>query len=89
MFKIDGNCTGCCTFRNSRCKCTSFNYNRTKGDTLWDLSRANNSTVETIQMANQLTGDLIHPGDVLTIPKENNIQLKKVTHYGISLVITR
>lgn len=48
-----------------------------KGDTLWDLSRANNSTVETIQMANQLTGDLIHPGDVLTIPQEKQYSVKK------------
>ncbi|MFJ8236108.1 LysM peptidoglycan-binding domain-containing protein [Ureibacillus sp. NPDC094379] len=48
-----------------------------KGDTLWDLSRANNSTVETIQMANQLTGDLIHPGDVLTIPKEKQYSVKQ------------
>lgn len=41
-----------------------------KGDTLWDLARANNTTVESIQTVNHLTGDLIHPGDSLTIAKE-------------------
>jgi len=41
-----------------------------KGDTLWDLSRANNTTVETIQKLNHLNTDLIHPGDVLTIAQE-------------------
>ena len=41
-----------------------------KGDTLWALSRANNTSVETIQKLNNLTSDLIHPGDVLTVAPE-------------------
>jgi len=44
-----------------------------KGDTLWDLSRANHTSVENIQMINHLTTDLIHPGDVLTIGSEKTI----------------
>ncbi|KGR79081.1 3D domain-containing protein [Ureibacillus manganicus] len=47
-----------------------------KGDTLWDLSRANNTTVENIQRFNHLTSDLIHPGDVLTIVSEKQYTVK-------------
>jgi 3D (Asp-Asp-Asp) domain-containing protein/LysM repeat protein len=43
-----------------------------KGDTLWELSRVHNSTVENIQKLNHLTTDLIHPGDVLTIAPEKH-----------------
>ena len=48
-----------------------------KGDTLWDLARANNTTVETIQTVNHLTTDLIYPGDMLTIAqeKQHTVQL--------------
>jgi 3D (Asp-Asp-Asp) domain-containing protein/LysM repeat protein len=41
-----------------------------KGDTLWALSRANNLSVENIQKLNNLTTDLIHPGDLLTVAPE-------------------
>ncbi len=41
-----------------------------KGDSLWDLSRANHTSVENIKMLNQLTADLIHPGDELIIVPE-------------------
>ncbi|MDP4106355.1 MAG: LysM peptidoglycan-binding domain-containing protein [Bacillota bacterium] len=43
-----------------------------KGDTLWELSRVHNSSVENIQKLNHLTTDLIHPGDVLTIAPEKH-----------------
>jgi 3D (Asp-Asp-Asp) domain-containing protein/LysM repeat protein len=43
-----------------------------KGDTLWNLSREHNTTVENIQMMNHLTTDLIHPGDILTVAPENH-----------------
>lgn len=43
-----------------------------KGDTLWELSRANDTSVEKIQMLNHLTTDLIHPGDELTITPEKH-----------------
>ncbi|MEH7387289.1 LysM peptidoglycan-binding domain-containing protein [Bacillus sp. JJ1521] len=48
-----------------------------KGDTLWDLSRANNTSVENIKMLNQLTTDLIRPGDELIIvpEKQYTVQL--------------
>lgn len=41
-----------------------------KGDTLWNLARTNNTSVEAIQTVNQLSTDLIHPGDVLAIATE-------------------
>lgn len=48
-----------------------------KGDTLWDLSRANNTTVKNTKMLNQLTSDLIHPGDVLTIVQPTQYSVKQ------------
>ena len=48
-----------------------------KGDTLWDLSRANNTSLENIQKLNHLTTDLIHPGDVLTIAPEKHYTVKQ------------
>ncbi|MDN4494855.1 LysM peptidoglycan-binding domain-containing protein [Ureibacillus aquaedulcis] len=47
-----------------------------KGDTLWDLARANNTSVDTIQTVNHLNTDLIHPGDLLTIAKEKHYTVK-------------
>lgn len=47
-----------------------------KGDTLWDLAQENNTTVENIQSVNHLTTDLIHPGDFLTIPRQNEYGVK-------------
>jgi len=48
-----------------------------KGDTLWALSRANNTSVENIQRLNNLTSDLIHPGDVLTVAPEKRYTVVK------------
>ncbi|WP_421662942.1 LysM peptidoglycan-binding domain-containing protein [Lysinibacillus telephonicus] len=48
-----------------------------KGDTLWDLARANNSSVENIQAVNHLTTDLIHPVDILTIAPEKQYTVKQ------------
>lgn len=48
-----------------------------KGDTLWDLSQANNISVKNIQMLNQLSTDLIHPGDKLSIAPEKQYTVKK------------
>ena len=47
------------------------------GDTLWDLARANHTTVENLQKFNHLTTDLIHPGDVLTVVTEKQYTVKK------------
>jgi 3D (Asp-Asp-Asp) domain-containing protein/LysM repeat protein len=48
-----------------------------KGDTLWDLSRANHTSVENIQTLNHLTTDLIHPEDVLTIAPQKQYTVKQ------------
>jgi 3D (Asp-Asp-Asp) domain-containing protein/LysM repeat protein len=48
-----------------------------KGDTLWALSRANNTSVVNIQKLNNLTSDLIHPGDVLTVAPEKRYTVVK------------
>ncbi|WHY86294.1 LysM peptidoglycan-binding domain-containing protein [Neobacillus novalis] len=48
-----------------------------KGDTLWSLSRENNTSVEHIEKWNQLTTDLIHPGDILTIVPEIQYTVKQ------------
>ncbi|MFF2450555.1 LysM peptidoglycan-binding domain-containing protein [Neobacillus sp. NPDC058068] len=48
-----------------------------KGDTLWGLSRENNTSVENIEKWNQLTTDLIHPGDILTIAPEKQYTVKQ------------
>ncbi|MGE7945454.1 LysM peptidoglycan-binding domain-containing protein [Lysinibacillus sp. NPDC093688] len=45
-----------------------------KGDTLWDLSRANNTSVENIKTLNHITTNLIHPGDVLTIAQQYTVK---------------
>ncbi|MDN3018771.1 LysM peptidoglycan-binding domain-containing protein [Paenibacillus sp. BSR1-1] len=48
-----------------------------KGDTLWDLSKVHNTSVENIQKWNHLSTDLIHPGDVLTIATEKQYTVLK------------
>jgi 3D (Asp-Asp-Asp) domain-containing protein len=48
-----------------------------KGDTLWELSRENNTSLENIHKMNHLTTDLIHPGDVLTIAPEKHYNVKQ------------
>ncbi|MGE7675279.1 LysM peptidoglycan-binding domain-containing protein [Lysinibacillus sp. NPDC094403] len=45
-----------------------------KGDTLWDLSRAHNTSVENIKTLNQITTNLIHPGDILTIAQQYTVK---------------
>ncbi|MBM7653873.1 LysM peptidoglycan-binding and 3D domain-containing protein [Neobacillus cucumis] len=57
-----------------------------KGDTLWDLSRANNISLESIQSWNQLHTDLIHPGDILNIsPDKQHIVKQGDTLWDISM----
>lgn len=38
------------------------------GDTLWDLARAHDTSVAELRAANDLGGDALTPGDVLTVP---------------------
>ncbi|MFL0507054.1 LysM peptidoglycan-binding domain-containing protein [Ureibacillus sp. 179-F W5.1 NHS] len=63
-----------------------------KGDTLWDLAQENNTTVENIQSVNHLTTDLIHPGDFLTIPRQNEYGVRSgdtlwdiARHHGVTV----
>ena len=46
-----------------------------KGDTLWDLSREYNTTVESIMEENNLVDDLIFTNDVLEISPINNLTI--------------
>ncbi|MDR7002159.1 LysM peptidoglycan-binding domain-containing protein [Neobacillus niacini] len=48
-----------------------------KGDTLWDLSRVHNTSVENIQKLNHLTTELIYPGDKLTVAQEKHHIVKQ------------
>ncbi|MFS0863138.1 LysM peptidoglycan-binding domain-containing protein [Fredinandcohnia sp. 179-A 10B2 NHS] len=48
-----------------------------KGDTLWDLSQTNNISVKNIKILNQLSTDLIHPGDKLTVASQKQYTVKK------------
>lgn len=45
-----------------------------KGDTLWDLSREHHTTVENIKTLNDITTNLIHPGDVLSIAQQYTVK---------------
>lgn len=47
------------------------------GDTLSKLSEENHTTVKNIKKLNQLTTDLIHPGDVLTISSQKQYTVKE------------
>ena len=44
-----------------------------KGETLWRISLSNNVSLSQLMAQNGLTGDLIHPGDKLSIPKEEEV----------------
>lgn len=46
-----------------------------KGDTLWDLSREYNTTVESIMEENNLVDDLIFPNDILKISPIKNLTI--------------
>ncbi|MDR1145120.1 MAG: LysM peptidoglycan-binding domain-containing protein [Verrucomicrobiales bacterium] len=43
-------------------------YTVVSGDSLWKIARNHGTTVEQLKAVNNLTGELIHPGQVLVIP---------------------
>ncbi|MGY4690151.1 peptidoglycan DD-metalloendopeptidase family protein [Salibacterium sp. K-3] len=45
----------------------SFTYTIEKGDTLWDLARTYDTTVETLQETNDIEGSLIYPDQEIVI----------------------
>ena len=45
-------------------------YRVRPGDTLWDIAREHDTTVQAIRSANGLRGAVIQPGDTLVIPRE-------------------
>lgn len=47
-----------------------------KGDTIWDLSQVHNESVENIKSWNNLSSDLIYPGDVIITSPEANYSVK-------------
>ena len=51
-----------------------------KGDTLWDLSREYNTTVESIMEENNLVDDLIFPNNVLEISPLKNLTITERNH---------
>jgi 3D (Asp-Asp-Asp) domain-containing protein/LysM repeat protein len=56
-----------------------------KGDTLWALSRTNNMSLENLKKINNLTTDLIHPGDLLTVaPEKRYTVIQGDTLWGIA-----
>ena len=44
-------------------------YTVRKGDSLWTIARAHDTTVERLQLMNRIRGTLIHPGQVLDVPR--------------------
>ncbi len=48
-----------------------------KGDTLWNLSQVHKASVTDLKNWNQLTTDVIYPGDVLTIQEKTHYEVKQ------------
>lgn len=56
-----------------------------KGDTLWDIAKANNISVEEIKEWNGLSSDVIHPQDQLKVALSERYKIEKGdTLWGIS-----
>ncbi len=51
----------------------AYQYTVTLGDSLYTISQKTNMSIDQIKSANNLSQDLIHPGQVLTIPDKKNV----------------
>ena len=50
-------------------------YRVRAGDTLWEIARAHDTTVEQLRAANELAGSAIAPGQTLAIPGEDAVDI--------------
>ncbi|SHK41597.1 cell wall hydrolase [Desulforamulus aeronauticus] len=51
----------------------AYQYTVTLGDSLYTISQKNNISIDKIKSANNLSQDLIHPGQVLNIPDKQSL----------------
>lgn len=59
-------------------------YTVKEGDTLWDIAARFDTTVQAIQAANSLSGELIYPGQVLVIPSASGLSSPPVVPTPVS-----
>ena len=66
--RVDG-IVGDNTYNKLKKMAEDIKYVVKKGDTLYDISKRFDTTVDSIKKSNNIRGEMIHPGDTLYIPK--------------------
>lgn len=64
---VDG-IVGDTTYQKLTTMAEDIRYTVKKGDTLYDIARKYDTTVQSIKESNNIRGEIIHPGDVLYLP---------------------